>query len=177
MVGEKSHVRGDQHVGESQQPRQFVVGRHLVGQVAVEIIGFLLIHVDSQIADLAGFQKLNHLIGFQQSAATGVDDEHTILEIGQGFLVEDMVGLRGQRAVQGDDVGLAGKGGTVHVSGVFFHLLVGVFVVSQDTAAETAEIPNHHLPDLAGAEHPNSLVAQFEPSSPAISKLNSRLRL
>jgi hypothetical protein len=86
----------------------------------VEIIGFFLVHVDSQIADLAGFQELDHLVGFQQGAATGVDDEHTVFEIGQGFLVENVVGFRGQRAMQGDDVGLAGEGGTVHVGGPLF---------------------------------------------------------
>jgi hypothetical protein len=84
----------------------------------VEIIGFFLVHVDSQQADLAGFEELDHLVGFQQGAATGVDDEHAILEIGQGFLVEDMAGFRSQRAMQGDDVGLAGEGGAVHIGGV-----------------------------------------------------------
>ena len=46
LTGEEGLVGGDDDVGHHQQQGQLVVVNHLVGAVLVEIVGFLLVHVE-----------------------------------------------------------------------------------------------------------------------------------
>ena len=40
-----------------------------------------------------------------EAAARAIDDAHALLGLGEIFRREDVVGLRGQRRVQGDEIG------------------------------------------------------------------------
>ena len=61
-------------------------------------------HVGGCGVHLAGQQRFAQVAFVDQRAAGGVDEDHAVLHLRQGFTVDHAGVLRRQRAVQGDDV-------------------------------------------------------------------------
>jgi NAD(P)-dependent dehydrogenase (short-subunit alcohol dehydrogenase family) len=57
LLSEKRLVRGDQHVGKSKQTGQFVVGEHGAGEIFEKHPRFLLVDIETNAADMAGFER------------------------------------------------------------------------------------------------------------------------
>ena len=126
----------------------------------------------------ARFESFNDNGRVDQGAAARIDDHDPILQAGDRLLADDMVGLRRERHVQGDDVRLGGDFlDVVDVFNEVFDFRVAVRVISQDARAKAAEILDHFGADAAGAQHGDRLVAISKPCRPSSSKLFSRTRL
>ena len=97
-------MRGDEHVGEREQPRQFVVVQHLAGKVLVEDAFLLLVNVQRHTAKAAGLQRLDQGRGVNQRAPADVDEDGAGLHQAEGFAPDDVLCLRGQRNVQRNNI-------------------------------------------------------------------------
>lgn len=47
LAGEKALMRGQQHVGERNQPRQHIVIHHLRGEILEKVLAFFLVHIQA----------------------------------------------------------------------------------------------------------------------------------
>ena len=156
LFGEEGHVGRVVHVDEGAQVLQLEVG-HTGGTDDVLIVG----NVDDaglagegiheQRAELAGLHRLGDGIDIHQLAPGVVDEHHAVLHLGNGLAVDHAGGLRQQRGVDGDDVGLTVQGIQVHILGVRTDGVVLIDIVGDDTAAEAAEALDDGEADLAGA--------------------------
>ena len=61
--------------------------------------------VDAGAGDLAGLDRLGEVLLDDQAAAGAIDDAHAVLHLGDRRRVDDVLGLLGERRVQGDEVG------------------------------------------------------------------------
>lgn len=101
---EEGLVRRDDHIGEEQQPRQRVVVDDRVRPVFVEVVAFLLVDVQPRRADLLAFERFDQRFGLDKLSAAGVDDHHAAFHAGDRGLVDEVLRLVGERAVERDDV-------------------------------------------------------------------------
>lgn len=96
-------MRGDDHVGEGQQPRQYIVLQRLVGAVLEEQLRLFFIHIQPQVAELAALERVDQGRRVDQRAAPGIDQHRAGLQLGQALGVDQVAGVCAQRAVQADD--------------------------------------------------------------------------
>jgi hypothetical protein len=82
-MGQERLMRGDDHVRKRQQPRQHVVLQRQVAAVLEKQLRFFLIHIQSQIAQLAVLQCIDQRRRVHQAAAPGVDQHRPRLQMGQ----------------------------------------------------------------------------------------------
>ena len=62
-VGQRSLVAGDHHLAEPGQPREGVVGDHAVGEILVEVLGLLLVDIQTGVPDPAGLRPVDQRLG------------------------------------------------------------------------------------------------------------------
>ena len=62
-------------------------------------------HVEGCAGDMPAVERGAQRNFIHQSAAGAVDDAHALFGLGQVFRREDVAGLRGERSVQGDEIG------------------------------------------------------------------------
>ena len=55
----KALMGGDQHVGECEQARQFIIVQDLAGEILKENALFFFVHVESHAPESTGFQRLD----------------------------------------------------------------------------------------------------------------------
>ena len=91
LGGRGAEMRRAHHVG---MPEQRVLGGRLLGE-----------YVEGRAGDMAGIERSaqRHLV--DQPAARAIDDAHALLHRGERLGVDDVLGLLGQRRVQGDEIG------------------------------------------------------------------------
>ncbi len=164
LLREVGLVGGDDDVVERQQARQRVVVDNLVRAVFVEVLALLLVDIQSGRSDLFVFQSFDEGVGVDELSAAGVDDHHAVLHLADGVVVDEVLRLLRQGAVQGDDVRavvelvecgidhlvLAGK------------VVVGIEVVGQYVHAEAAEDADELLGYLARADDARRLAVHVE---------------
>ena len=73
LAGQKRLMGRDDHIGEGQQPGQHVILQGQVGAVLEEQLGFFFIDVDTEVAELAAFQRADQRRRIDQRAAAGVE--------------------------------------------------------------------------------------------------------
>lgn len=81
FLREKSLVACDNDVRKREQPGKHVILNHAIRQIFKKHIGFFFINIQSQRANFAGLQGVNHGAGVNQRAATGVDQHRARLEM------------------------------------------------------------------------------------------------
>ncbi len=141
FLGEEGLVRSDYDVGHHQQQSQLVVVNHLVGTVLIEVVGFLLIDIQSGRTNLVGAQTVDEVFRLDELAAACIDNHHAKLHLGNAFVVDEELGVIGQWAMQGDDVRLFVefiKCDQLHAV-LLGESLVGIEVVGQDVHAEAMQ--------------------------------------
>ena len=161
---EEGLVRRDDHIGEEQQPRQRVVVDDRVRPVFVEVVAFLLVDVQPRRADLLAFERFDQRFGLDKLSAAGVDDHHAAFHAGDRGLVDEVLRLVGERAVERDDVRTAVElverdVGDACLAG---ENAVGVGVVGQNFHAESEQDTDDDAGDLARADHPDGLAVHIE---------------
>ena len=161
---EEGLVRRDDHIGEEQQPRQRVVVDDRVRPVFVEVVAFLLVDVQPRRADLLAFERFDQRFGLDKLSAAGVDDHHAAFHAGDRGLVDEVLRLVGERAVERDDVRTAVEFverdvGDARLAG---ENAVGVGVVGQNFHAESEQDADDDAGDLARADHPDGLAVHIE---------------
>ena len=73
-------------------------------------------------------------------AATGVDEHHAVAHLRDGLLVDEMVRLGRERAVEADDVGFAEQFPEVHVGAEFGRTArMRIRIEAEDAAAHAGE--------------------------------------
>ena len=73
-------------------------------------------HVEAGGGELAAAQRLDQGAGIDDAAAGGVDQDGALLHAGEGFGVDQVLGLRQRRHVQGDDVGAGQQFLHIHIA-------------------------------------------------------------
>ena len=94
----------DEHVRERQQSGEDIVMEHLGREIFEEEIAFLLVDVQTEIANRAGLQRINDRSGIDNRAAASVDEHDTWLHLLQRPGIDEAVGLGRQWTVQRHDV-------------------------------------------------------------------------
>ena len=153
----------DDHVREREQAREHVVLDDPRGKVLEEEVGFLLVHVEAEVADPPGLQAGDDGFRVDQLPAARVDEHHALLHLPHGLGVDQVMRLGHQGAVEGDDVGARVDVGQRGVVGAeLFQFGVAGPVVSQDTAVEPHHDLRHDRADLAGADHADCVAVEVE---------------
>ena len=120
-------------------------------------------HVERRAGNLAGLERGDERGLIHQFAARAIDDAHALLHGGQGFGVDDALGLRGEADVQGEIIG--GSEELVHgdeADAVFAgHGGGDKGIAADDFEAETAGAARYFKPDAAEAEDAECLAAQL----------------
>ena len=98
---------GQKHVGHGHQKLQGGIVHDFTGAVLEEVVGLLLVYIQTYGAQLLVPQGLYQGNAVYQGAAGGVNEDGAVLHDGEALLVYHVVGLVGQRAVQGDEITLA----------------------------------------------------------------------
>ena len=164
LLGQKRLVGGHDDVGHGDESGQGIVLQDVPRIVLKEEIRLLLVHVQTGRAYLAGFDPRQKRLGIHQSTAGGVEQHHTLLALVQSGLVDDVVGLLGQRAVQRDDV-------TPHEQLLQLHVADGVpvvqawggeLIVAQNLHAKAAADVDEHPPDAPRADDTHGLAVEIE---------------
>ena len=96
LGGGGAEVRRDHHVGIAEQR---VVGHRLLAE-----------HVERRARHLAGVERRPQRVLDHQLAARDVDHAHAVLHLREGLGVEPVLGLRRDRQVDRDEVGLRRRG-------------------------------------------------------------------
>src|SRR6266508_1016477 len=104
FFGEETLMTGDDDVGKGEQAREDVVTDDLIRQVFKEEIGLLLINVQAEIAYPARLQSFDHRLRVNQCATARVDQHHSGLHLSERLIINQVMCLRRQRAVQSDYV-------------------------------------------------------------------------
>lgn len=134
-------------------------------QRVVGIERLLLPGVNRGTPNLALFESLDQSLVIDDSAARLIDDDGVGLHYVELLLADKTAGILGQRAVQGDDVGLAQQSLEINASAVqlLFKLLGHrVRIVVQEVLALPAlKALENHAADIAAADDADDLVAQL----------------
>ena len=107
LLRQESLVGGDNDIGHGDQPGENIVLQDVAGVILKEEIGLLLVNIEAGGTHLPCLDGGEQILRIDQRAAGGVQDDNPLLAGGKGFGVEQMVGLRRQGTVQGDDIALA----------------------------------------------------------------------
>ena len=139
LAREERLVGGEQHIIETEQACQGVVFDDVVGYVFVEIASLFLVYVQSGTADMAAFQPLYQCLGINQSAATCIDNHHTLFHLADGFGVNHIVVLGCKRAMERNDVRFTEKSVRIYVFQSVFpgESIIRVGVVPENAHTET----------------------------------------
>ena len=144
-------MRAEDNIGVAAQQVQLAIGDGLAHAVVVADAGLVLDDVQPRAADLAAFQPGHQRVRVDEGAACRVDQQHAVLHLGDGVGVDEVVVLRRSVRVQRDDVAAGIQLVQRDIVCVFLYSVVRVEVVGQHLAAETAQIANDGLADLASA--------------------------
>ena len=95
-------------------------------------------------------KSFDEVFRVDELTTTRVDNHHALLHLSDALRIDDVLSLRREWAVKGDDVGI----GVERVEVYDFHpillgkFVVGIKVISQDAHAETIENLDEHLSDF-----------------------------
>src|SRR5690606_13383830 len=89
---------------EGQQAGEQVVLNDLVGEVLEEQLLLFLVHVEAQVAYLAALQRLDGRLRVDERAPAGVDQHNAVAHLTERRRIDEVIGLRRERAVQRDDI-------------------------------------------------------------------------
>src|SRR5262249_10938763 len=143
---------GDQHIRKRQEAHEHVVLND-VGRVVLEKqLGFLFIDVQSQVADSPGLEPRNDYLSIDEGPAAGVDQHRAAFHPLDRGLVDHVVGLRRQRAMQRNDVGGRVELFQGNVRSQVSAFLILEDVVEENAAAKAAENAGGDSSDLARAD-------------------------
>ena len=117
--------------------------------------------VHKQRADLLSLNGLDDGVDVHQLAAGIVDQHHAVLHLGKGLAVDHAGGLRQQRGMNGDDVGLTVQGVQIHILGILADGVVFIHVVGQNPAAKAGQALDDGVADLAGTHDAHGHGAQL----------------
>jgi len=102
---------GNQHVRQLLQFGQQRIGQFRLRMVFEKQTGLEFIDIQSKAAEVAATQCCQRSCGVQHLAAAGVDQQYAGLAGREEIGAEQMLGACGQRAMQGDGIGLRGQFG------------------------------------------------------------------
>ncbi len=78
----------------------------LIGTILENILGFLFVYVQTHAEEFwARIPSIRSLV-FDQTSSGGIDQDHPVFHLGNGVLVDQMIGAVHQRAVEGDQIAL-----------------------------------------------------------------------
>ena len=95
-------------------------------------------------------KSFDEVFRVDELTTTSVDNHHTLLHLSDALGIDNVLGLRREWAVEGDDVGI----GVERVEVYDFHpillrkFVIGIKVISHDAHAETMENFDEHLRDF-----------------------------
>ena len=134
----------------------------LVGTVLIDVGTFLFIYVQADSGEFAGADSFDQIVGLNQRAAGSVDQKDAVLHLLDRIMVDQMIGIVHQRAVQGDQVALCQQFVQRHIGDEILQVRILEYVVSQDLHAESAADPCHGRADLAGADDAGGFLIEIK---------------
>ena len=153
---------GQHHIGEGEQPLHRGGLQNGVGEILKDILRLLLVDVQAYGKEFVVPDAGDQIFGADQGAPGGVDQNNPILHFCDGVGVDQVPGVRGQGAVEADQVAAAeqiiqgDKGEPVQI-------LPGVGIVGQHLHAEALANSGHGQADLTGAYDAGGLVVEVHP--------------
>ena len=151
---------GDDHVRQRHQQGQGLVLADGVGAVLVEPLALLFVDVEAGGADGPVPEGRQQRLAVHQPAAGRVDQREAGLGLRQRSGVDQVVGVRQERAVEGDDVGLGQQAVERHV--FESRGRVGEGIVGQHAHAEALADAGEEAADLAGPDDAGRLAVEVE---------------
>ena len=109
-------------------------------------------------------KSFDEIFRVDELSTTGVDDHHALLHLSDALRIDDVLRLRSEGAVEGDDVSISVE----RIKIYDFHTIllgkfvVGIKVVGHDAHAETMEDFDEHLRNLTHTNEPHSATIHVE---------------
>jgi hypothetical protein len=106
VVGVVGGVRTDEHIRQFVQPQQGLAFDGFVSAVGVEYSFLSFEDIQRRTAQSAAFQRWNKGLGIEESTASSVDNERTVLHLPDTSTIQEMVCIRVERRMERYDVAL-----------------------------------------------------------------------
>ena len=164
LAREERLVGCEQDIVERKQAGEDVILNDSIGDILVEIAAFFFIDIETRRADVTRLEPIDKGFGVDESATTRVDNHDTLLHLGNGFGVDNVMVVLGERAVERDDVGFAQEGVERNILHVVLRgeIIVGKEVVAKDTHAKTLQDFDEDLGYLARADDTDGLATEVK---------------
>ena len=104
LVGIKSRVVRQDHVGHGPESCQLRVGDHIPHPIIIVQAVLIFQHIQTGCPHLTAFQGCQQGIAVNELAPGGVDDGNTGLHLGKGSGIQQVVVFLGGVGVEGDNV-------------------------------------------------------------------------
>ena len=123
-----------------------------------------LINVERDAADASTLERLDECGGVHQFPPARVDEERTGLHASEGFRVEQMSRLCGERQVQRDDVAVGQQGLKICVAHAQRRRPFGrgIWIVGQHFRAEPLKYLRRDSANSSRADHADGLAVEIE---------------
>ena len=160
LVGQESLVRGDDDIGHGNQANQLVILHDVTGEVLIEQVALFFINVQTGCTHFFLLNAIDQIFRIDQTATGIIEDGNAFLHPGDGLSVDDMLGILGQGAVQGNNVGLFKQFRKIYI--VQIGVGSGEFVVGQDVHAEAFADIGKNPSDFTGSDNTYRLAVQVK---------------
>ena len=161
FVGEEALVGRHDDIGEGQKPCGGGVHEDVILPVFEDVLGLLLVDIQTHAEELVLPDARDQVIGLDEAAAGGVDQDHAVLHLLDGLEINHVVGAVHEGAVQGDEVAGGKQGVEIHI-GHEGQVGILVHVVGNHLHAEALADPRHGRADLAGAHNAGGLAVEVD---------------
>lgn len=164
LAGEEGLVACDEDVGEGGEAKEAVVFHDGFGVVFEEDAFFLFVDVEAERADGAVLYPANGGVGVDEASPARVDDHDSLLEFLEAVVVDEVVGLRGEGAVEANDVGLGEQFFERKVFGAELdQFLVRVWVVGEQLTAKAFHDAAEDAADFSSTDDADGFAVEVEP--------------
>ena len=88
----------------------------LIGTILENILGLLFVYVQTHAKEFSGTDSVDKVIGLYQTSSGSIYQDHPVFHLGNGVLVDQMIGAVHQRAMQRDQITLRQQFIQSHIS-------------------------------------------------------------
>ena len=104
LFGEKTQMRGDQHIGKGEQPGQGIVAEDFAGEILIKILTLFFIDIQTGRAYLLFFQGIYQVMGIDELAPACIDNHNRGFHHSQALFINHVIGVSRQRTMQRNNV-------------------------------------------------------------------------
>lgn len=163
LAGKEGLVAAENDIGESGQAHELIIVDDGIGKIFEEDAFLFLVNINTEGAELAGFEGMNDGIRLDEFTAAGIDEHGTRFHAGEGVLIDQVPCFGEERDMEADNIG----GGEQIVEGLegdagIHKILLRPNIIGDDPATEAEKDAADRVTDFAGADDAGRFAAEIK---------------